>query len=189
MNIQLFEIRTPHLYQPGFIHVPDKPNGDAIIWVNAQGIDSLGQARAFFPLSEDLCSRGYHVIRFEPCYESIGDYDPEELFSYKQVIIASMQSVIDFVKTEIKPERIHIGGFCLGANLIFPAKELFGSVSSLILLDMDEDVLTIGEKFMNEGQNQESTGLSYKKKRDNKKRFKLYLQKGRIPDLGPLFSK
>jgi pimeloyl-ACP methyl ester carboxylesterase len=167
-----FVLHDTELTQPGFIHRPDRPNGAAIIIVNALHWDSVGPGRSMVEICNRLSAEGITAIRYEPAYDWIGSYDHNAI-DWKTAVFQSLQQVITFVKSQPGIKRIHVLGYCLGAQFAFLNTAVHPEVNSLILVEIDIGMMITAPNLLVK----ETFAGPVAIRSDRKKRFVIYLRK------------
>jgi hypothetical protein len=175
--LETFVLQDSALMQPGFIHRPDQPNGIAVIIVNALHWDSVGPGRSMVEVCNRLAGIGITAIRYEPAYDWIGAADANAV-SRQEIVFRSLQQVVAFTQTNLGMQRIHVLGYCLGAQYAFLNTAVHPALASLILVEID-----IGMKVTAPNLLSEHTPASAQHiEPDRRKRFRIYLRKMLLPE-------
>ncbi|MEW5794999.1 MAG: alpha/beta fold hydrolase [Candidatus Zixiibacteriota bacterium] len=118
-----FKLTTPSgeaMY--GIAHLPERPNGAAVIMFNIGLHYRVCHSRLFVRQARDLQLAGFSVIRFDPCrvgyshgeirvQRAIDSYDSVQTGLFKD----DARQVIEYARERFKPGKLFLYGLCGGA--------------------------------------------------------------------------
>ena len=175
--LETFVLQDSGLMQPAFIHRPEQPNGVAVVIVNALHWDSVGPGRSMYEICNRLAACGIAAVRYEPAYDWIGSFNNEAI-DWQEAVFRSLQQVIAFIQNHLGIKRIHVMGYCLGAQFAFLNTAVHPSIASLILVEIDIGMVVTAPNLLCH----QNSAIPPSIRRDRKKRIGIYLRKLLLPE-------